>query len=133
MPNSKDNPRYAELDRLRGVVSEQVNEISDLKDEINELILQQADSSSYEDCGAKIGALVAEKQVAYGDSFGKAGEVLRLLYPAGIRPEQYDDALAITRIIDKLFRIATDKDALGESPYRDIAGYGILGALRGKV
>ncbi len=35
--------------------------------------------------------------------------------------------LAITRIIDKLFRIATKKDAFGESPFKDIAGYGILG------
>ena len=35
--------------------------------------------------------------------------------------------LAMTRIIDKLFRIATHKDAFGESPFKDIAGYGILG------
>ena len=35
--------------------------------------------------------------------------------------------LAITRIVDKLFRIATKKDAFGESPFKDIAGYGILG------
>jgi hypothetical protein len=32
--------------------------------------------------------------------------------------------------LDKLFRIATARDALGESPYRDIAGYGLLGAAR---
>jgi hypothetical protein len=35
--------------------------------------------------------------------------------------------LAITRVIDKLFRIATKKDAFGESPWRDICGYAILG------
>jgi hypothetical protein len=35
--------------------------------------------------------------------------------------------LAITRIVDKLFRIATKKDAFGENPFKDIAGYGILG------
>jgi len=35
--------------------------------------------------------------------------------------------------VDKLFRIATDKDALGESTYRDIAGYGILGAFRAEL
>ena len=35
--------------------------------------------------------------------------------------------LAVVRIVDKLFRIATDKDAFGESPFKDIAGYGILG------
>ena len=83
--------------------------------------------------GQKIGELVEEKQAAYGDSFGKAGNILRELYPDGIRPEQYDDALCIVRIVDKLFRIATDKDAFGESPYRDIAGYGILGAFRAEL
>jgi hypothetical protein len=39
--------------------------------------------------------------------------------------------LAITRIVDKLFRIATKKDALGENPFKDIAGYGILGVFNG--
>ncbi|QNI34494.1 hypothetical protein H7849_11725 [Alloacidobacterium dinghuense] len=76
----------------------------------------------------EIGALVEKKNAAYGSSFAKSGAFLRLLYPDGIRPEQFDDALLITRVFDKLQRIATDRDALGESPYRDIAGYGILGA-----
>lgn len=84
----------------------------------------------YEALGARIGRLVREKQDAYGDSFGKAGEVMALLYPEGIAPEQYGDALTLVRIIDKLFRIATDRDALGESPYQDIAGYGLLGTAR---
>lgn len=83
--------------------------------------------TDYERIGAEVGRLVAEKQAAYGDSFGKAGEILRVLYPAGISPDSYGDALAIVRVIDKLFRIATDKDAFGESPWRDIAGYGLLG------
>jgi hypothetical protein len=83
--------------------------------------------------GEQIGKLVEEKQAAYGDSFGRSGEILRVLYPQGISLEQIDDALCIVRIVDKLFRIATDKDALGESPYRDIAGYGILGAFRSEL
>lgn len=83
--------------------------------------------------GQKIGEMVEEKQAAYGDSFGKAGNILRELYPDGIRPEQYDDALCVVRIVDKLFRVATDRDAFGESPYRDIAGYGILGAFRSEL
>ena len=83
-----------------------------------------------EEIGLSIIKLVTEKQAAYGDSFGKSGQILAILYPDGIRPDQYDDALAITRIIDKLFRIATDKDAFEESPYKDIAGYGLLGAAK---
>jgi hypothetical protein len=76
----------------------------------------------------QIGDLVEAKNAAYGSSFAKTSGFLGLLYPNGILPEQYADALLITRIFDKLQRIATDRDALGESPYRDIAGYGILGA-----
>lgn len=87
-------------------------------------------AASYAELGRKIGALVEEKQAAYGDSFGKSGEVMRILYPDGIGVDQYDDALTVVRILDKLFRIATDRDAMGESPYRDIAGYGMLGAQR---
>lgn len=78
----------------------------------------------------EIGDLVAKKNAAYGNAFNTAGEALRLLYPEGIRPEQYDDALAVVRIWDKLMRIATARDALGESPFRDIAGYGLLGTER---
>ena len=85
---------------------------------------------TYEVLGQEIGQLVQKKQVAYGDSFGKSGNVIRILYPNGISPEQIDDALCLVRILDKLFRIATDRDALGESPYRDIAGYALLGIKR---
>jgi hypothetical protein len=76
--------------------------------------------------GTEIGKLVDKKNATYGDSFRKSGDILRILYPGGIEPSQYDDMLAIIRIIDKMFRIATDRDALGESPWIDIAGYGIL-------
>jgi hypothetical protein len=74
-----------------------------------------------------IGALVKEKQEAYGDSFSKSEEIIKVLFPDGVKPENYRDLLTITRIIDKMFRIATRKNAFGESPYRDIAGYALLG------
>jgi hypothetical protein len=80
--------------------------------------------------GTEIGKLVDEKNAAYGDSFAQTGKFLRILYPSGIQPDQYDDALAMVRIFDKQKRIATRKNAFGESPYRDIAGYGILGAAK---
>lgn len=83
---------------------------------------------SYAELGATIGLMVADKQRCYGNSFERAGEVMRILYPDGISPEQMVDALCVVRIIDKLFRVATAKDALGESPYLDIVGYGLLGA-----
>lgn len=83
--------------------------------------------------GAELGELLQKKNDAYGDSFFKAGEFLRLLYPDGLQPSQYDDALCLVRIFDKMSRIATDRDAFGESPYDDIAGYGILGSTLHKT
>jgi hypothetical protein len=79
---------------------------------------------------AEIGDLVTAKNAAYGDSFAKCGEFLRLLWPEGIPVSQYGDALCMCRIFDKQMRVATRKDAFGESPYRDIAGYGILGMVK---
>jgi hypothetical protein len=81
------------------------------------------------DIGKELGELCEEKNAAYGDSFARSGRLLEELYPNGIQPSQYQDMLGIVRVIDKLFRIATKKDAFGESPWRDIAGYGILGAF----
>lgn len=77
----------------------------------------------------EIGQLVSEKQEAYGDSFSKSQEIIKILFPNGVTPENYRNLLTITRIIDKLFRIATRKNAFGESPYRDIAGYALLGLI----
>ena len=84
---------------------------------------------SYEEIGKEIGKLVQEKNVAYGDSFGQASKILEVLYPNGVQPSQYLDVLAIIRVIDKLFRLANKKDAFGESPWRDICGYAILGVF----
>lgn len=84
--------------------------------------------SKYRDVGTEIGELVDRKCEAYGASFSKSGDFLRILFPNGLKPYQYDDALLLTRIFDKQMRVATNKDPNGESPYVDIAGYGILGA-----
>ena len=81
----------------------------------------------YVKVGKEVGELCAEKNTAYGDSFGQACRILEVLYPDGIHPKQYRDALAITRVIDKLFRLANKKDAFGECPWRDICGYAMLG------
>lgn len=84
-------------------------------------------NNKFEVLATEVGKLVDEKNKAYGDSFMKAGEFLKILYPTGIPPEKYIDALCIVRMFDKLMRIATKKDALGESPYRDLMGYALLG------
>ena len=80
----------------------------------------------FEGIGADIGRLTDMKNAAYGDSFSLSGEVLKLLYPDGVLPEQYQNLLAVVRVIDKLFRIASDEGAFDEEPWIDITGYGIL-------
>lgn len=87
----------------------------------------------YEKLGAEIGRLVKEKNVAYGSSFSKSGDIMRILYPTGIPPEKMDDALTVVRILDKLFRVATSKDAFGESPFKDICGYSLLAAAQSEA
>ena len=98
-------------------------------------LLDQPDDEEEEDdprniftaLGMEIGDLVNKKNIAYGDSFAKCGEFLKLLYPNGIAPGQYADMLGIVRIFDKQMRIATDPIAFNEEPWKDIAGYGLLG------
>jgi hypothetical protein len=86
----------------------------------------------YEEIARSIGKLVDEKNAAYGSSFDKSDQIIKILYPEGVQPHQYKDLLAMTRVIDKLFRIATSKDAMGEDPWQDIAGYAILSVVSNK-
>ena len=104
-----------------------------LPEELAPLTHSESTPRKYEDIGQEIGQLVDKKNAKYGDSFNRSGAILRILYPDGVAPSQYEDMLCVVRILDKLFRVATAKDGKdpgGESPYRDIAGYGLLGAER---
>ena len=96
---------------------------------------QKVEPSSFLELATSIGNLVTEKNKAYGSAFDKAGEFLRILYPNGIKPEQYTDMLCTVRIFDKLMRISTNdkgtKEGL-EDAYSDITGYGLLGLRRAK-
>ena len=80
----------------------------------------------YEALGESIGALVDQKNKQYGDAFNRSDSILKVLYPDGVRPEQYRDMLGVIRVVDKLFRIANGKQG-SEDPWQDIAGYGLLG------
>lgn len=79
-----------------------------------------------------IGKLLESKNSAYGDAFAKTTKILELLYPNGISIDQYKDVHVIVRMLDKIARIARDNDPMGESPYQDLAGYGILACARAK-
>jgi hypothetical protein len=84
----------------------------------------------YSQKAKQIGELVESKNAAYGNSFEVSGEMLRELWPDGIPVASYTDVACVVRILDKLKRIATNKDYNGESPYVDIGGYGVLGAVK---
>lgn len=79
-----------------------------------------------EEIAHEIGELTSKKNAAYGDSYAKSSEILRVLYPDGVRLDQYEDMLGIARLTDKMFRISNQKEAFGESPWRDICGYGLI-------
>lgn len=79
----------------------------------------------------EIGELVERKQREYGDSWGKAGEILRVLYPDGVTPDQYDTFLGIVRVLDKICRLANGNQG-EENAWEDLAGYGLLGAVGGE-
>jgi hypothetical protein len=85
---------------------------------------------TFTELAQSVGALVEEKNRAYGNSFDKTGHFFRLLFPDGIRPEQYEDALCLVRMFDKMQRIATAPGAFGEDPYQDLVGYALLGLRR---
>ncbi len=103
-----------------------------LSAKIKELVWEP---TTYSELGTVIGQLVEKKNVAYGKSFQKSEEIIRSLYPDGVPVQAYKEMLAITRICDKLYRLATmsmrkdKKDLMGESPGKDIAGYGLLIAM----
>lgn len=81
--------------------------------------------------GDRIVKKTVEKNEAYGDAISATGKVLDILYPDGITPDQYPDLLLIVRSLDKICRLSKgNKRAFGESPWRDIAGYGVIGSAK---
>ena len=87
-------------------------------------------NKSFTELANGIGKLVEEKNKAYGSAFDRAGDFLRVLYPEGIKPDQYKDMLCIVRVFDKLMRIATSYEGTEEKKvqaYSDLSGYGLLG------
>lgn len=93
--------------------------------------VHEPSESSLRRIARELGDLVVEKNAAYSNAFHAAGAFLRILYPNGVRLEQYDDMLAIVRVFDKLKRISGGNTfALGELAWRDIAKYAILSTER---
>ena len=72
----------------------------------------------------ELGKFLEKKNKDYGSAFAKVSDFLKILYPNGIKPEEYTYVMLTVRIFDKLMRIS--QGALTDS-FVDITGYGILG------
>jgi len=81
----------------------------------------------FKELAAELATLLEEKRRAYGNNMEIAPKVLDLLYPDGVRRDQYPTMLLLVRILDKISRIATGggRWALGEDAWKDIAGYAL--------
>lgn len=73
-----------------------------------------------------IASTLSVKDEQYGPAFQTVPQILSILYPDGIQPQDYPNVLTLTRILDKIQRIATNNGNDPEDPWRDIAGYAIL-------
>lgn len=85
---------------------------------------QRINSSWFVDYAQRLGRLVAEKNAAYGNSFANTRAFLELLYPDGMKPDDYVYALILARMFDKMMRVANGHL---EDSFGDIAGYAFLG------
>lgn len=79
--------------------------------------------TEFEAIALEIGALVAKKNKAYGDSYSNTGKHLALLYPNGVKVEQYTYLLLTARILDKLSRLAQGQL---EDTLEDLTGYPLV-------
>jgi hypothetical protein len=88
----------------------------------------------------KLGRIVGKKNKAYGDSTSKTVDIVKVFMQKyqnedgtyTIPEELIEQITRQVRIIDKQCRLFNNpkQDLMEESPYLDIAGYGILGNLK---
>ena len=84
---------------------------------------------TYEQIGAHLIQLLEQKRQAYGDGFNGVPQIIEILYPNGIDPQDYANILTLTRILDKIYRISNNDKS--EDAWLDIAGYCFL-AMRAR-
>ena len=76
---------------------------------------------------ANLAVTLTEKNARYGNSFAVTGDFLRLLWPDGCKPDDFDRIMLCARMFDKMKRLATAKPGDDEDPLLDLAGYAVLG------
>jgi len=87
----------------------------------------EVEKKEWEFLAACVVKTVKDKNKQYGSAFRKVSEILSVLYPYGILPEQYDDAALLIRVLDKICRIAnTNDEEVKKDAWLDICGYALL-------
>jgi len=74
---------------------------------------------------SRLAAILDFKHSSYGRTFYKIPKILEILWPGGIKCEEYEQLLAIIRVLDKIARLSNNTQDK-EDPWSDIAGYGLL-------
>ena len=94
----------------------------------NQKEVTEKSPDTYAAMALALGQLVDSKQAQYGDSIAAMGPLLKLHFPNGIKPEQYNTVALLVRIEDKLGRLTRGNGEGDEDAWKDIAGYGLLGS-----
>lgn len=85
---------------------------------------------SFRDIAVETAEILEIKNRAYGNSFNKTSEFLKLLFPDGVVDDQYCHLMYIIRVLDKIGRIANSSLLPPEEgiidAYKDINGYTTL-------
>lgn len=85
----------------------------------------------FDKLGGLIGKFLKYKNHEYNNSHEKATKCIEILFPNGIKFEQYNDFIGIIRILDKISRISNGN--LGtENAWVDLLGYAFLEVLKDK-
>jgi hypothetical protein len=96
----------------------------DVVDELSRLL--ELKDQKWAEIFGEVARLVDVANQAYGASTEKSAEIMSVLWPKGVPVDRLHDARCMISILDKLSRIVEDRDAFGESPWRDIMGYAAL-------
>jgi hypothetical protein len=85
---------------------------------------------TFQDIALETADTLVLKDKAYGSSFNKTAEFLKLLFPDGVVDDQYSHLMYIVRVLDKIGRIANCSLLPPEEgvldAYKDINGYTTL-------
>jgi len=86
--------------------------------------MNESTEEYYKKIANNIAKLLVKKEKAYGNAYANLPKILETLYPDGVQVKDYDKLLFITRVLDKINRIANNDNS--EDPFQDICGYSLL-------